>query len=76
MRDLDADRRLPALVLAAIHQCNHARHSGAAVPSFDDLFERPVFFHIGLENGVKYLVGGQRVFILLVGPQLGGRRPI
>src|SRR5262245_39130901 len=76
LRDLDADRRLPALVFTAVHHPHDTRYRDAVEARFNDLFERPVLFHIGLENGIQNLIGRQRVFILLVGPQFSSRRPI
>jgi len=55
--DLDADRRLTSLVLAAVHHRNHARYHGPFKSSFDDLFEGAVFFYVCLENRVKQRVG-------------------
>src|SRR6185312_2986068 len=58
--DLDAGRGLTALVLGAQ----------------DELLAAEVLLDVGVEDRVEHGVGGERVLVALIGPQLGARRAL
>src|SRR4030042_3136273 len=72
--DLDAGRGLPPLVLVAVHHADHAPHRLFGEAHRQDVGKALVLLHVGLDDGVEDLVGGQRLLVHLVGPQLGGGR--
>src|SRR5438270_10573961 len=63
--DLHTRRGLAAFVFTAIHQAHHILHRLARVTHRHDLFEAAVFFDISAQDGVKQVVGRQRIAILL-----------
>src|ERR671935_1403253 len=73
-RDLDAWRRLPALVLAAVDELDDARDDFAVVPGGHQLLEAAVVLDVALQDRVQHGVGRQRVLVLLILAQLGRGR--
>ena len=67
MRNLDAQRRLPAFVLAAIDHRHHAHDRLPREPHRHDVFQRAVFLDIGFENRIQDSVWRQTVFIFWSG---------
>jgi len=75
MSNLDAGRRLPALVFGQMQQPFDARNDGRVNPLFGQIGGRLLIFHQPDQNAVKQVIGRQAVFVLLVGAQLCRRRP-
>ena len=71
---LDAGRRLPALVLRAVDQSHRPLDELAVEPVGGQLLARPVVLDVGLQDAVELGVRRERVLVELVGAQLGGRR--
>ena len=69
-------RRLAALVLGAVDEREDALDGLGRQPGERELLAARVLLDVGLEDRVERVVVGQRVLVLLVGPQLGARRPV
>ena len=65
-------RGLAALVLADVHEAHDALDRLAVESHCQHLLEAAILLNISFENGIKYLVWGQVVNILLARAQFGG----
>src|SRR5579871_74718 len=74
--DPDAGGRLTTLVLVAFHQIENPPYRRPIEAACGNLIDRQILFNESLEDRIQNLVRRQAVSILLVGPELGGGRPI
>src|SRR6266446_9686683 len=72
--DLDAGRRLAALVLGGLEQTPHAIDGCDVMALGREILGPEVALDQPAQDGVEHGIGWQRVRVLLVGPQLGRRR--
>ena len=68
--DLDARRRLAALVLGEVDEPDRAIDLLRGQALCDQLLAALVELDVALEDAVEQLIGGQRVLVALVGAQL------
>ena len=73
-RDLQHRRRLAPLVLGAVDHPEHAPDELFRMPAPDDVGDGQPLLHVGGQDVVEHVVGGQRVLVHLPGLQLRGRR--
>src|SRR5213080_4497085 len=57
VRDLDPNRRLTPLVLAAIHHRDHPRHRVPLEAHVHNLLRSPIFLYIGLQDRIHDRIG-------------------
>src|SRR3546814_15081330 len=72
--DLHAGAGLSALVFGQLQHAPHAVHQLAVVAALDDGVDALLALDEPLEDVVEHGIGRQRVLVLLVVLQLGGRR--
>src|SRR6187551_1125907 len=69
---LDAGRRLPALVLRAVDEPDGA-FDDRGIELLDQLLARAILFDVRLQHGIEHVVRGDRVGVALVVAKLGAR---
>src|SRR5579872_2301419 len=73
--NLNAGRRLLALILSAINHTNHPPHQFDVQSTIcRNSFDGVRVLHIDFEHGVQNFIRRQRIAILLIGPQLSRGR--
>ena len=72
--DLDAGRRLAALVFGQIEHAPDPAHRGLVIALGDDLLHRHLAFHQAFQDRIQLVIGRQGILVGLVGLQLRRRR--
>ena len=72
--DLDARRRLAALVFGDVEKMLDAVHGGHVMAAGDDLLDAQLMLDKAFEDVVERRIGRQRILVGLVGPEFGRRR--
>src|SRR5271167_5099994 len=74
--DLDSGGCLAALVLGEVHEPDRTVDLALGEPLGDQLLASLVELYVALQDAVEQLVGGKRVLVALVVPELGRGRAL